>query len=1002
MVTTRKGALKKKATGSSSLPSQSGHTTPRSRREATSSSDRPKVITVLSDDDDDFQDLTLPARRRRSEPTLTTPVRSSKRLGQRDQGAAEDDRKGKRPMTLPMAIVSSDLSTTSTPTAVFRSTVREPLGPLDSKQKDVEPTEPQSIQQEHVLITSGQKDTLDNVAVRKGELDELGGAILKQSTAVATPQEDDEKPKDEEQDTNEGDGLDATSVKQDRNGGTLVHEEEALNATLENIKGTGSSSSSIDIGTSSATPGYDDTSFTTTAGTSNPNNIRQSVPSADTEAHDDEEEALLDRPLPRLSGAVNPLSVNINAERTTEKLLDYPTKFASFWDGFDSVIPASAEPIEQPKKLKLSLLPSQRHGVGWMRQQEGNNDDETGMGKTIQTIALLLSDEKRPNLVVAPPASALMHWKHEIEKHTDNALKVCIFDGDKPPTNARGLLNHDVVLTTYAVVEAAFRCQQYGRTKCGKTVKKEKFILYQVQWHRIILDEAHVLKSHVSYTARAVFNFEATFKWSLTDSPLQHRVFELYALVCFMQADPFAYYYCRECSCKSIKCTYSDGKFCDQCGHLPRNHTCWLRNEVLEPLGINGFVGKGRIAMEKLGKVMGNMMLRRTRAQCADDLGLPPREVVVRRDSFSTEEEEVYRSLFSDSARQFSAYVEQGSVRNNHANIFELLTNMRQCANHSDLVWRKTPADQQRVCMLCSDTPEDAVEANCHHIFCRECTIRYLASFGGEGAFTSQNPKCPICSAHFFVDFSQDNVEQDTVEQDTVEQDTVEQNTVEQNTVELQHEGGLHAAYAKTSIVNRINMDKWRSSTKIEALVEELSKVQTEDRTIKRQVLKSMSNLSLHRLINAPLFLYCSIVFSQFVNFLDLVYWHLSRAGFECIRLDGTMSPQQRDTAIKDCTVFLISLKASGVALNQVEASRVFICDPWWNPAVELRAMDRIHRLGQKRPIKVTRLIIENSIEDRIVQLQDKRTALVETTVGRVTPALDKLSAEDLQFLFMM
>lgn len=166
-----------------------------------------------------------------------------------------------------------------------------------------------TIQYSHAKLL---KDTLDNVALRKGELDELGGAILKQSTAVATPQEDDEKPKDEEQDTNEGDGLDATSVKQDRNGGTLVHEEEALNATLENIKGTGSSSSSIDIGTSSATPGYDDTSSTTTAGTSNPNNIRQSVPSADTEAHDDEEEALLDRPLRRLSGAVNPLSVNIN------------------------------------------------------------------------------------------------------------------------------------------------------------------------------------------------------------------------------------------------------------------------------------------------------------------------------------------------------------------------------------------------------------------------------------------------------------------------------------------------------------------------------------------------------------------------------------------------------------------------------------------------------------------------------------------------------------------
>ena len=78
-------------------------------------------------------------------------------------------------------------------------------------------------------------------------------------------------------------------------------------------------------------------------------------------------------------------------------------------------------------------------------------------------------------------------------------------------------------------------------------------------------------------------------------------------------------------------------------------------------------------------------------------------------------------------------------------------------------------------------------------------------------------------------------------------------------------------------------------------------------------------------------------------------------------------------------TVFLISLKAGGVALNLTEASHCFIMDPWWNPAVENQAVDRIHRLGQKRPIRVTRLVIENSIESRIVQLQDKKMLLFQS-----------------------
>ena len=76
--------------------------------------------------------------------------------------------------------------------------------------------------------------------------------------------------------------------------------------------------------------------------------------------------------------------------------------------------------------------------------------------------------------------------------------------------------------------------------------------------------------------------------------------------------------------------------------------------------------------------------------------------------------------------------------------------------------------------------------------------------------------------------------------------------------------------------------------------------------------------------------------------------------------------------------------------------------DPWWNPAVEDQAFDRIHRLGQHRPIRIVRMIIENSIESRILQLQEKKKALFESTVGKDINALAKLSEEDLQFLFVL
>jgi len=93
-------------------------------------------------------------------------------------------------------------------------------------------------------------------------------------------------------------------------------------------------------------------------------------------------------------------------------------------------------------------------------------------------------------------------------------------------------------------------------------------------------------------------------------------------------------------------------------------------------------------------------------------------------------------------------------------------------------------------------------------------------------------------------------------------------------------------------------------------------------------------------------------------------------------------------------------LKAGGVALNLVEASQVFILDPWWNPSVEWQSGDRIHRIGQTRNCRITRLVIEDSIESRIIELQEKKANMINATVGNDQAAMEKLSEGDLQFLF--
>lgn len=98
--------------------------------------------------------------------------------------------------------------------------------------------------------------------------------------------------------------------------------------------------------------------------------------------------------------------------------------------------------------------------------------------------------------------------------------------------------------------------------------------------------------------------------------------------------------------------------------------------------------------------------------------------------------------------------------------------------------------------------------------------------------------------------------------------------------------------------------------------------------------------------------------------------------------------------------VILISLKAGGEGLNLQAANRIYLMDPWWNPAAEMQAIQRAHRIGQKKAVKGVRFICTDTIEERILQLQEKKQLVFDGTVGASNQAMHKLSQEDLRFLF--
>jgi SNF2 family DNA or RNA helicase len=146
-----------------------------------------------------------------------------------------------------------------------------------------------------------------------------------------------------------------------------------------------------------------------------------------------------------------------------------------------------------------------------------------------------------------------------------------------------------------------------------------------------------------------------------------------------------------------------------------------------------------------------------------------------------------------------------------------------------------------------------------------------------------------------------------------------------------------------------------------------------------------------------------ALVFSQFTSLLAIVRDKLDREGIRYEYLDG--KTQDRAARVErfqndpDCPLFLISLKAGGLGLNLTAAEYVFLLDPWWNPAVEAQAIDRTHRIGQTAQVFAYRLIAQDTVEEKVVELQKTKRALADAIISADNSLIASLSREDLEML---
>jgi DNA repair protein RAD5 len=612
--------------------------------------------------------------------------------------------------------------------------------------------------------------------------------------------------------------------------------------------------------------------------------------------------------------------------------------------------------------------------------------DEMGLGKTIEMLSLMHSH--RPPIaewnsngsmsvndltdvgsgtsqaqwapattLVVAPMSLLAQWQSEVERASKpGTLKCLVYYGNEKAVNLRGLCCEanasqapNVIITSYGTVLSEYTQMtkgSFGAPSGG---------LFSLDYFRVILDEAHSIKNRLSKTSKACFGIKARHRWVLTGTPIVNRLEDLFSMVHFLKVEPWS------------------------------NFSYW-KTFITVPFEAKDFIR----ALDVVQTVLEPLVMRRTKDMKTPTgealVPLPTRTINVEKIELSKNEREIYNCIFSRAKQTFQQREEAGTLLKSFTTIFAQILRLRQSCCHPLLTRNKeilaeevdaaTAADLAKglsddmdldallarftadseeqdanafganvlkqiqdeaevECPICAEEPmnEQAVTA-CWHSACKKCLLGYIDNQEQKGLA----PKCfncrePIDSKDIF--------------------EVIRHDAFEISPAKKRIAGANQPAPSTPRVsLRRVGCNE---SAKISSLVGHLKQIRKEEPATK------------------------SVVFSQFTSFLDLIEPALKRDRIRYLRFDGSMAQKHRADVINDFIskksgiVLLLSLRAGGVGLNLTAANRVYMMDPWWSFAVEAQAIDRVHRMGQEKEVVVTRFIVDESIEEKMLRIQDRK-----------------------------
>lgn len=706
--------------------------------------------------------------------------------------------------------------------------------------------------------------------------------------------------------------------------------------------------------------------------------------------------------------------------RTAEQVTDSVTMM------FNQLISAEMEEMDQPDAVKTPLLSHQKQALWFMMKKEeprtfktetsednslwraeyqangrkqykeiitglvsdseppqvlgGLLADEMGLGKTLSILSLTMKTlpqskewaqemtsheliarvpgirNTRTTLLVVP-VTAVQNWVSQIQEHLEpQSLKYYVFHGPSRTTNFHELEKYDLVITTYHTILSEISDRNPKRKASSPLTKMCMF--------RIVLDEAHIIRGQGTQLTQATLALHAQRHWSVTGTPVQNRLDDLLSIIKFLKLHP-----------------YDEGQS--------------FRQHILNPMK-TGCPN----ALKSLRVLVDSFTLRRVK----DKINLPPREDKVIYLEFSEEEKQVHDFFRVESQGMMRVIAGESRTKlggRMFHHVLKAMMILRQVSAHGKELL--DIEDRERAKGLSmndaidleeneSDNSGLATDKKAYSMFslmqesgadqCARCNKRLeeSASESGSEETDSTTPMafflpcwdllCPECFKSWIHD------------PESRGSDKSIRCQVCEGWI-LRTSSTITPAGLDDYLAQKAQERQSRRSTK---MFGEYEGPHTKTRALVQHLLESAAE-SAQMPEEPPI---KTVVFSVWTSHLDLIEIALRANGLDGFkRLDGTMSLSQRTKTLEafakddSVTILLATLGAGGVGLNLTSASRVIVMEPHYNPAAVAQAVDRVHRLGQTRPVQTVLLIMKESIEEKILELNKKKQQLADMSMNR-------------------